>query len=137
MNDTYKRYAFGALVVVLFMFAFSAWRYAGAYKDSVQLSSGRTFSATGMGKVVATPDIATFTAGVTTEGGKDLVALQKQNSTKLNAVTAFILSKGVAKADIQTDQYSIDPRYSYTSCSPVRMEMMPSPVGCPPATIVG
>src|SRR4051812_1860615 len=115
MNDTHKKYAGWVLVVAALLFGFGVFHLAGAYADSVSFASARTFATTGEGKVIAIPDVAMFTVGIVTEGGKDLVALQKQNTTKLNAVTSYITGKGVAKADIQTSQYSVDPRYSYSN----------------------
>lgn len=133
MNDQNKKYIGWGLVVALLLIGFAGMRVAGAYSDSVSFASSRTFTATGTGKVVAIPDVATFTVGVLTQGGKDLTVLQKENTDKVNAVVKYIRDKGVASADIETSQYSVDPRYNNVSCP----QTFGTAVTCPPATVVG
>ena len=60
---------------------------------------------TGSGKVVLTPDTATFHIEIYTEA-KDPAAAQSDNAVKTEAVTAAILAAGVEEKHIQT--YSID-----------------------------
>lgn len=91
-----------------------------------------TFSATGEGRSVAIPDTAEFSFGLTTEGGKDVSALQKENTDKMNAAIDFVKSEGVDAKDIQTSNYNISPRYQYFSCQPTS-----SARPCPPSEIVG
>jgi len=74
-------------------------------------------------------DIATFSASVVTEGGKDVALIQKQNIEKMNTINAFLKEQGVEKKDLQTSQYSLTPRYSYSNCV--------SGETCPPPTITG
>ena len=76
--------------------------------------SGRdTIVISGTGKVTATPDIAQITLGVTTDGNtvKDI---QDKNIQKMNAIIDMIKKEGLKDADIQTQQYSISPRYDWT-----------------------
>ncbi len=138
MNSTekVKHYVGWAVVLFLVVGAWSAFKYARAYQDSVIVSSNRSITVSADAKVVAVPDVATFSAGVITQGGKDVAALQKENSTKSNKIVDFIKSKGVAAKDIQTEQYSVEPRYQTSSCYtptayPGNAEI------CPPAEIVG
>ena len=133
MHEQSKKYMWWAVSLSVLMFGFASLRFSGAVRDFVELSSPRTFSVSGEGKVVAVPDIATFTAGVITEGGKNIADLQKNNTTKVNKIIAFIKSKGVDAKDIKTEQYSLDPRYQYAPCY-----RGPEASGvCPPPEIVG
>lgn len=136
MTENVKKYVGWALVIALIMVAWSAWSASGAYQDSVHLSSGRTISVTSDAKVVAVPDVATFSAGIITQGGKDLAALQKENTTKSNKIIEFLKSKGVDEKDIQTEQYNLEPRYQTSNCysRPLTVTGIQT---CPPAEIVG
>lgn len=80
--------AIGALAIAIA--AYSGFVYARAYSESIQPSSFRSFSVSGEGKVTAIPDIAQFTFGVVTQGGKDIAGLQKQNTEKMNALIGHI-----------------------------------------------
>jgi hypothetical protein len=125
-----------SLVLMILSFAFSAFIYAGAYADSIQPGSYRSFSVSGEGKVTAVPDIASFTFSVITEGGKDLGALQKENTEKMNKAIDFIKENDVPAKDIKTSNYSLNPRYQYYDCS--RVFSADSSVNpCPPPEIVG
>lgn len=131
MNTNVKNYLGWAGIVSILIVAFAAWSSAQSYSRSIQPSSFRSFSITGEGKVTTVPDIATFTFGITTEGGKNLSDLQKENTERANAAIAFIKTAGVETKDIQTENYTVSPRYQYATC-----------VGntggtCPPPTIVG
>lgn len=106
-------------VVVGLMIGFAALSYADAYSQSIQPSSFRSFSVTGDAKVVAVPDVATFTFGLTTEGGKDIGALQADNTNKMNAAIAYLKSQGIAAKDITTENYNLTPRYQYFQCGPI------------------
>lgn len=76
-------------------------------------SSRDVITISGEGKIAAIPDIAVIEAGVTTEKS-DVRASQKDNSDKMNALTARVKGLGVDEKDIQTTQYSIYPQYDYT-----------------------
>jgi len=63
------------------------------------------------GKVERAPDLALFTAGVTTQGktaGEALAA----NSAAMNRVMAALKRSGVADRDLQTSNLSINPVYA-------------------------
>lgn len=126
-----KQYVGMALIFTLIVVAWSVFKYSSAYEDSVVIASNRTITVTADAKVVAVPDVATFSAGVITQGGKDLAALQKENTEKSNKIIAFIKSKGVAAKDIQTEQYSLEPRYQTSNCYNTGVAV------CPPSVIVG
>lgn len=134
MNQKIKNYLGIAGIVGILIAAFVAWQFAGAYANSIQPGTYRSFSVSSDGKTVAIPDVATFTASVITEGGKDLGSLQTQNTAKTNKVIAYLKAQGVEDKDIQTESYNVDPRYQYSNCGPI-------PYGgtstCPPPSIVG
>ncbi len=127
--EKYKyHFIVGATVIVL---ALGFW-HMKTYARSIP--PVRTFSVQGEGEVVAIPDIALISLSVLTEGGKDLAALQKENTEKGNALTAFLKENGVEKKDIKTQSYSINPRYQNYSCGG---QFLGSAEPCPPSEIVG
>jgi uncharacterized protein YggE len=102
---------------------------------SKSVSPERNFSVNGEGKIIAVPDIAQFSFGILTDGGKNLADLQRVNSEKSNKVIAFLKENGVDEKDIKTQSYNISPRYQHFSCPPSikNTEIVP----CPPSEIVG
>lgn len=81
-------------------------------------------SVSGKGEVIAVPDVALFTFGVTQEG-KDVSDAQTKATEKINAALKYLKDNGVAEKDIKTVNYSINPVYDYTQgvcntfrCSP-------------------
>lgn len=129
-NENIKGYLYIALIVALLVASFSVWSYVNSYGKSIQPSSFRSFAVTGDGKAVGVPDVAVFNFSVITEGGKDVGALQTQNTENANKAIAFVKSDGVDPKDIKTSSYRIDPRYQYSSCGK-------DGGVCPPPEIVG
>jgi len=87
------------------------------YKVSVGMTyPTKTFSVDGSGDVDTAPDLATFSATVTSDGGKNVAEVQAMNSDKMNKVNAFLKDQGIDKKDMKTTQYNLSPRYSYASC---------------------
>lgn len=134
MDNKIKNYVGGALIVSMLIVAVSAWSYVSSYARQIDPSSLRTFSVSGEGKIIAVPDVATFTFSVITEGGKNLSDLQKQNVEKVNKAIAFVKENGVAEKDIKTEQYSVEPRYQYYNCSGY---LTKGGEVCPPPQIIG
>lgn len=64
------------------------------------------------GKVSATPDRATVSAGVVTEGKTAREAMMA-NATKMNSVFEELMAAGIEEKNIQTSQLSLQPRYNY------------------------
>jgi hypothetical protein len=62
------------------------------------------------GRSTRVPDLAVFTAGVTTEGKTASEALTA-NARQMNATLAALKSTGVAARDIQTSNLSVSPVY--------------------------
>lgn len=117
-----------AIIIAVLLIGFSAWSYARTYSRSIEPTAFRSFSVSGEGKVVAKPDIATFTYGVVSEGGTDIAALNKENTDRGNKIISFLKGEGVEDEDVKTEEYNISPRYQNSFCR----------VGaCPPPTIVG
>ena len=73
-----------------------------------------TVTALGTATVTLVPDMATFTAGVSTQDMLVSTA-QAANATAMQTVLDAIKALGVAEEDIQTDNYSISPVYDYRS----------------------
>ena len=68
MNSSIKNYLGIAGILTILLMGWSAYRFVGAYSESILPSSFRSFTATAEGKVVAIPDVAEFSFGVLTEG---------------------------------------------------------------------
>jgi len=130
MNNKIKNYLGVAVIGVILIFAYAALSYVNAFSRSIQPSSFRSFSVSAEGKIVAIPDVAQFSFGVKTEGGKNIADLQKENTKKVNQAIEFVKASGVETKDIKTVNYNLEPRYQYYSC--------PREGGpCPPPDIVG
>lgn len=80
---------------------------APALADSVQ-----TVTAAGSATVTVTPDMATFTVGVSTQDTLVTTA-QTENAAAMQAVVSALKGLGVADKDLQTDNYSVSPTYNY------------------------
>lgn len=131
MIEQIKKVFYISVIIALLIGAFSTVKYVSAYAKASQPSSYRSFNVAGDGKAVAVPDVARFSFGVVSEGGKDIANLQKQNSDKVNKAIAYLKGNGVDEKDITTQNYSVDPRYQYFNCSGDGVKP------CPPAEIVG
>lgn len=71
-----------------------------------------TITISGEGKATATPDVATASLGVQTDG-KLVKDAQTENNNKMNAITKAIKDLGVEAKDIKTENYSVYPKYDY------------------------
>jgi uncharacterized protein YggE len=71
-----------------------------------------TINVSGKGEVVAMPDIATFSFGVTEES-LDITEAQSRAAKKSNDVLDFLSKNGVDKKDVKTAGYNAYPRYEY------------------------
>ena len=76
------------------------------------IASGNTLlTVTAEGRSLRAPDLAVFTAGVTTQGRTAGDALG-ENSRAMTRVIAALKAAGIAERDIQTSNLSINPIYS-------------------------
>ncbi|KKU52672.1 MAG: hypothetical protein A3A32_03570 [Candidatus Wildermuthbacteria bacterium RIFCSPLOWO2_01_FULL_48_35] len=136
MNEQFKGYAVLLSALALFIGSLAAVGYVRTYSSSIQPSSYRSFSVTGDAKVTVTPDVAEFTFSVLSQGDEDLGSLQTENTTKVNKAIAYVKSLGIEPKDIETQNYSVEPRYQYYNCQQgVYQTKGGEP--CPPPEIVG
>lgn len=84
--------------------------------NSVVTQKSTTFDVTGEGKVTTKPDIASVTAGISSQAQSVKVAQDQINSV-INKVTQALKQAGVNPKDIQTSNYNISPIYDYTASS--------------------
>jgi len=119
-------------VIALLAFAYAAVGYVNSFSMQADSSAPRFF-VSGEGRAAAVPDVAEFTFGVFTEGGKDVASLQEKNAAKMNKIIGFIKSKGVDAKDIKTLNYSVQPRYQRYECG--KRDAAAAP--CPPREIIG
>ena len=87
-----------------------AFRYIGS-----GISATNTINVSGTGKVFAVPNIATFSFTVS-ETGRDVATAQDLVTKKMNDITSYLKgTAGIADADIQTTDYSANPKYEQTA----------------------
>jgi uncharacterized protein YggE len=67
----------------------------------------------GMGKVTAKPDLAKVDLGIFSEGATVSV-VQGDSTTKMNAIIDALKKMGIKDADIQTSNYSLQPKIDWT-----------------------
>lgn len=72
-----------------------------------------TISIEGRGEVLAAPDTAQITSGVTTQGTTAREALDA-NTAAMTDLIAELKASGITARDIQTSGFSINPNYVYT-----------------------
>ncbi len=76
------------------------------------LAAGHTLlTVNAEGSSTAEPDLAMFSAGVTTQGSTASAALA-ENSTKMTQVIAALKRAGIAERDIQTSNLNLNPVYA-------------------------
>ena len=79
----------------------------------LQSQDSRSIHVTGSGLVTGEPDIATLNLGVSVE--KETVAEAREAAAvAMTAVIASLKANDIAENDIQTQNFSIYPRYDYT-----------------------
>jgi hypothetical protein len=71
-----------------------------------------TLNLSAYGETKITPDMASITLGVMTEGRTAAEALSA-NATRMNAVMAALKKGGIAEKDIQTSGLNLNPQYRY------------------------
>lgn len=82
------------------------------FVNSVNTNKSDSFVVSGEGEVSQAPDTAEVSLGVQSQGNTVQVAQDALNKS-INAVTAAVKQQGVAEADIQTQNYSVNPNYDY------------------------
>jgi len=103
-------------VVVVILFAFCLiYLAAGMFYEwkSFDQTNYNQITVSGEGKIYASPDLATVTLGLETNG-KDVKEITQKSSDAMNEMIAKIKGLGIDSADIQTTQYTVAPQYDYT-----------------------
>ena len=77
----------------------------------IEVNQDRSIEITGDGSILATPDFARVTLGVTTTG-KDAGAAMAANAKAVSDLIATLKAEGVPPADIQTSSLSISPTFA-------------------------
>lgn len=91
---------------------------AMAHDNQPVIASGSTLlTLNAEGKSTRTPDMAVFSAGVTTEG-KTAAEAMSANAAAMNRVIAALKKAGIADKDIQTSSINLNPVYGQPVIGP-------------------
>lgn len=104
------------VLLALFLFFAAINQFVDAwsnYRNAGTANINQTAVFSGEGKVTVKPDTAKVTIGLITEG-KDTIAVQNENSSKMNSVIKFLKDQKIDGADIKTSNYSLSPKYEYS-----------------------
>lgn len=117
-SDAYRKLFFtlvGILLVYVIVFIATLIRNNIKSYNSIGEADKpeRTILIEAQGKITAKPDIATTGMGVISEGA-NVVEAQTKNTATMNKLHTRLAELGIAKDDIQTTQYNINPLYKYT-----------------------
>ena len=107
-----------AVLAALVMLMLAAWlglKARNTFKEyrfiGIPVAS-HSINVTGEGRVTTMPDIAKIQLGTVIEK-TSVAAAQQENTRIMNALNVELASAGVAKADVQTADYSIQPMYDW------------------------
>lgn len=100
----------GVLLVAILAVVTSIAVTGPAQAQSPGVTSARQVTVIGQGEAKGTPDTAYVQIGVETEANTTQVALE-QNNAQVTAIISRLKELGVADRDIQTSNFSINPRY--------------------------
>jgi hypothetical protein len=78
---------------------------------------GTALTISAEGSVAATPDMATVSLGVTTEGATADAAL-RANAERMDRLVQVLRRAGIAERDIQTSGLNVNPQYVYVENRP-------------------
>jgi uncharacterized protein len=109
MNANFKPLVWSGTVVLIILAIFLL---ASTDKVVNTAATTNTVSFSGEGKITAKPDIAVISASIVTQA-VDSKTAQDSNSTKSNAVSAFLKKQGVEDKDVKTSGYNVTPQYRY------------------------
>ncbi len=90
--------------------------YAGTTTAPQTTNKGK-ITVNGQGSVAVKPDIAYLNLGVQTDD-VDASKAQASNSNSINTIIKLLKDLGVAEKDIQTQNYSVYPKYDYSKVDP-------------------
>ncbi|HMO78472.1 MAG TPA: SIMPL domain-containing protein [Candidatus Paceibacterota bacterium] len=103
-----------SLVLVGVVTALGAYTYVTLKNVDYFYTGPATVSVTGVGEVIAVPDVGSFSFSVS-ESGTDASLALEASATKINNVIAALKEAGVAEKDIKTESYNLYPKYKYES----------------------
>jgi len=107
--------------------------FAQAAQSAVAVAPGNTLlTVSAEGRTFRSPDVAMFSAGVTTQG-KTAAAALGENSRAMTEVIAALKRSGIAERDIQTSNLSINPLYSDPNRDAMLAARTPGQPYVPPA----
>lgn len=93
------------------------------------LAAGSTvLTVTGEGRTARAPDLAVFSAGVTSQAPTAGAAMSA-NAAQMNKVIAALKAAGIADKDVQTSQISLSPVYAEQPIGPNGIARAPRIVG--------
>lgn len=104
----------GVLLAVLIIVVIVAQTYSISAQVKGTAANQHTITITATGMVTAVPDTATIDASVQVQGATATAAANKVN-TQASAVVGYLKVQGIAAADITTQNYSVNPQYSYAT----------------------
>jgi uncharacterized protein len=107
-----------ATSMLVALLALAAAANASAADQSARVTSP-TIAVTGTGEVVLDPDSATLTVSVDSDAPTGAAAAA-DNARVTAAVRSALSAAGAARADMTTENYSVEPQWQYSSSAPPR-----------------
>jgi len=101
------------IIVLVLVLGAIALGILAILRDKILQNDQNQFVVTAEGKITAPPDIATVDFSVESTISKNIGDIVKDGNTKMNAILAALTKLKVDKADIQTNQYQLNPIYNY------------------------
>lgn len=101
------------IVVLLLVLGAIALGILAILRDKIMQNDQNQFVVTAQGKITAPPDVATVDFSVESTISKNIGDIVKDGNTKMNAIIAALTALKIDKADIQTNQYQLNPIYNY------------------------
>lgn len=117
------------LILVGAVAALASYAYYTLKQSEGVYTGAATITVVGEGKIMAVPDIGVFSFSVLAEG-TDAAAAQTKSAESINTILAYLKASGVEEKDIKTENYSLNPKYTYET------KPCPSFTYCPPSNPV-
>ncbi len=127
MNDSktslYKTLSLFILVLSVISIYCVSW---GPLRDwGASFRPARTMNVSASDFKYVTPDIATLSFSVVSEG-KDVKVITEENNQKINKAIDYLKNeKGVSEEDVKTTQYNLRPVYSQSTSSYISSSFVP------------
>jgi len=101
------------IIVLVLVLGAIALGILAILRDKIMQNDQNQFVVTAQGKITAPPDVATVDFSVQSTISKNIGDIVKDGNTKMNAIIAALTKLKIDKADIQTNQYQLNPIYNY------------------------